>query len=104
RQIQNDSRIPRAPSGNEPRRVQDHLLVGVDASATGTARRGRISPSFAVVSLAWLDRAVVAPALMDHFRARCRARSCWLVDGRLRPFRTGARVTILSGGPFEGPR
>src|SRR5262249_38909552 len=39
REVQDYPAVPRAPSGDEPRWVQNHLLVGMDASAVGATRR-----------------------------------------------------------------
>ena len=69
--------VPRAQPRHEPRRVQDHLLVGVVAPAAGAAGRRRIPAAVSVLSLARLDRAAAARAAVDdlRLRRRCSARS-----------------------------
>ena len=57
-------------------RVQDHLLVGMDASSAGAADRRRVPAAVRVVPLARLDRAAACARLWAFSRsARCRARS-----------------------------
>ena len=56
REISGHPAIPRAQSRHEPRCVQDHLLVGMDASAHRPHHRRRVPAAAAVVPVARLDR------------------------------------------------
>ena len=53
--------------GMTPRRVQDHLLVGMGASAARPADRRRVSAAVPVVPVARLDRAGLARRLWTIF-------------------------------------
>src|SRR5260370_4659682 len=103
REVQGHPAVPRAPSGNEPRRLQDDLLVGMDASAAGAPRGWRVPRSFSLVSLARLDRPAPARTILAHFCARRDARCARLVDGSLGPLGAGPRLTGRGGGASERP-
>ena len=85
RQIQDDPAIPRAQSRHEPRRVQDHLLVGVVASAAGAPDRRGIPAAVPVVPVARRDRAPPALRLWTIFGlgAALGAVGWWMVSSGL---------------------
>src|SRR5262245_59370714 len=101
REVQDYPAVPRAPSGDEPRCVQNHLLVGMDASAISATRRWRVSHSFSLVSLARLDRAAAAQTIVDDLWFRRGARRHRLVDGGLGSLRAGQGLTVLAGLPSD---
>src|SRR4029434_7723956 len=77
RQVQGHPAIPRTQRRDGSRRVQDDLLVGMDASAAGTPRRGCVLCSVSVGSLARVDRAAGARRALDWFLLRRRDGCCW---------------------------
>src|SRR4029450_5597926 len=68
RQVQGHPAIPRTQRRDGSRRVQDDLLVGMDASAAGTPRRGWVLCSVSVGSLARVGRAGGGGALLGWCR------------------------------------
>ena len=97
RKISGHSAIPRTQRRHEPCRVQDDLLVGMDASAARPADRRGVPVAVPVVSLARIGGAGAAPAAVVHFRARRAARRSRLVDGRVRPRRSRRGLAIPAG-------
>ena len=94
RQVQDHSAVPAAQQRDDASRVQDDLLVGVDAPADGAADRRRVSAAVPVVSGEGLDRAGPALAAMGDLRPRRAARRGRLVDGRVgaRPSASGLAI------------
>ena len=84
-----DPAIPRAQPRHEPRRVQDHLLVGMGAPAAGAADRRRCSccRSCGSSGAAGSSRACGCGCGRCSGSARCRARSA---GGWCRPASPGA--------------
>src|SRR6185436_2166672 len=83
RQVQGHSAIQAPQQRHDAARVQDHLLVGMDAPSDGPADRGRIPAAVLVVPNEGLDRTGPALAALDDLRARLAARRGRMVDGGL---------------------
>ena len=101
REISGHPAIPRTQSRHEPRRVQDDLLVGVDAPADRPDDRRGIPAAVFVVPVARLDRARNARPALGDFRAWRASRRRRLVDGRFRS-RRSRRGFAISAGDASG--
>ena len=97
REISGHPAIPRAQCRHESRAIQDHLLVGMGASAARPADRRGVFAAVSLVPVARLGGTGAAGAAVVHFRARRAARWRRLVDGRLRPRRPRRSLAISAG-------
>src|SRR5262249_16030974 len=74
REISGHPAIPRDEPRHDSRRVQDDLLVGVDASLARPRDRRGVPVAVSLLPVARLGRAFAAAAAVVHFRARRGAR------------------------------
>ena len=88
-------------SGMTLARVQDHLLVGMDASADGPADRRRVPAAVPVVSDEGLDCSRPALAALGDLRARRAARWRRLVDGGVWPRRPRRGLAVSARDPSD---
>ena len=94
--------IPRTQPRHGPRRVQDDLLVGMDAPAGGAQHRRGVSAAVSVFPGARLGSVALARPAVDDFRRRRAAGSGRLVDGVVGPVgRARQRVAIPIGVSFD---
>ena len=95
--------IQRAQPRHEPQSVQDDLLVGMDAPASGALDGLRVPAAVPVFPLARLGAETLARAAVDDLRRRCVPWRGRLVDGLLRSrrHRAGERVAIPFGVSFD---
>ena len=94
REVPDDSAIPAAQPRHDPRRVQDHLLVGMESPAARPAHWRGISAAVPVVPVARMGRPQARPGARRHIRPWRAARRGRVVDGGVGPHRTGQRVAI----------
>ena len=92
RGLQGDSAISRTQRRHEPRRVPDHLLVGVEPSAARPRHRRGLFAAVPVLSVARRSRRRTEAAAVADLRPRRAAGRGRLVDGGLR--------TVAAGGSF----
>ena len=82
--------------------VQDHLLVGMDAPAAGARDRRGVPAAVSAFPVARRHPAAAAPAAVDYFCRRRRARRGRLVDGVVGPFRHAHQgLAIPAGVPYD---
>ena len=99
RGLQDHPAISRTQRRHESRRVQDHLLVGVEPPAARPLYRHRLSAAVPVVSLARRFECRSEAAAVDHLRARRAAGRGGLVDGGVRPDAAGRGLATSSRHP-----
>ncbi len=100
-----DARVPESQRGDEPGRVQGHLLVGILPPPARSRDRSRVLRAARLVCGAPRDPARIHVEARDDIRAGRGAGRPGLVHGEERPRRRPARVAVpADGAPRAGVR